>query len=143
MVFIAVFYARVSVRTWFVPTLHKPFFTCFYCRFLCKSVSEDLICPYTKEALLHMDFIAISYAKLYMRTRSVPSLKKVLLHIEIPLLFHSNIQSWQMHRAFQLWTPTYFKLCVINNHPVFFLEKTGTFVTYGKNSHKCQSDHLS
>ena len=88
-------YARVSVRTWFVPTLHKPFFTwlllpflmqeCqwgpdlslhyrspsshgFYCRFLCKTVSEDLICPYTKEALLHMVFIAVSYARLQVRT---------------------------------------------------------------------------
>ena len=32
--------------------------------FLCKTVREDLICPFTKEAQLHMAFIAVSYARL-------------------------------------------------------------------------------
>ena len=140
-VFIAVSYAKVSVRTWFAPTLQKPFFTwlllpflmqeCqwgpdlslhyispslhgFYCRFLCKTVSEDLICPYTKEALLHMDFIAISYAKLYLRTRFVPSLKKSYFTWRFPFC-STRISKVGKCIAFQLWTPTYFSKDIWKN----------------------------
>merc|ERR1711860_108615 len=90
-------------------TLHKPFFTWLLLPFLCKTVSEDLICPYTKEALLQMDFIAISYAKLYLRTRFVPSQKKSYFTWRFPFC-STRISKVGKCIAFQLWTPTYFTI---------------------------------
>ena len=53
-------------ESWFVP--RSPSSHGFYYCFLCKTASEDLICPYTKEGMLYMVFIAVSYARLQVRT---------------------------------------------------------------------------
>ena len=52
--------APFKIVNYTIPPSWPSFLYCF----LCKTVKEDLICPFTKEALLHMAFIAGSYARL-------------------------------------------------------------------------------